>query len=115
MPRSSSLGGAFLFVCLATRSFSAGARVLVRRVLGPVCVALLSSCSLVPLGLDDSSKQTHVEMQRIADVVEDHNAAAFKELFPTAARERPPTGSRVGVLPVGRTHRPNDLEIGRNL
>ena len=67
-----------------------------RRVLGVgaalVCVALLSSCSLLPLGQGgtyfDSTKQAGAQMQRIADAVKNHDAAALKKLFSKTAREK---------------------------
>jgi len=71
--------------------------VLVRRVLGAglalVCVALLSACSLLPLGrgglhVDDSNQQADAVMQRIAVAVKNHDAAALKKLFSTTAREK---------------------------
>ena len=68
-----------------------------RRVVGAVavllCVGLLSACSLLPklppspLN-DDSKQQADVEMQRIADAVKNHDAAALKKLFSKTAREK---------------------------
>ena len=70
---------------------------LMRRVLSAgvvlVCIALLSSCSLLPPGpggafVNDPSKQADAQMQRIADAVKDHDAAALKKLFSKTAREK---------------------------
>jgi len=54
------------------------------------CVALLSSCALLPQGgiRDDSKQQSDVQMQRIADAVKEHDAAALKALFSPPAREK---------------------------
>jgi Domain of unknown function (DUF5104) len=52
------------------------------------CVALLSSCSLLPGGADDPTKQADVEMGRIADAVNHHDATALKKLFSNAARAK---------------------------
>jgi len=70
--------------------------VLKRRVLGAVvglaCVALLSSCALLPdvpsVGDDDTGQKDNVVMQHIADAVKDHDAAALKNLFSPRAREK---------------------------
>jgi hypothetical protein len=70
-----------------------------RRILGAgvalTCIALLSSCALLPVGpgvvgtnLNQSTRQADVEMQQIADAVKDHNAAALKKLFSVRAREK---------------------------
>ena len=69
---------------------------LMRRVLGGVvalvCVAALSSCSVVPLGPNgtylDPTKQADVEMGRIADAINHHDAGALKKLFSKSAREK---------------------------
>lgn len=68
---------------------------LVRRIVGAgialVCVALLSSCSLLRLPpsplYDDSKQQTDVQVQRIADAVKHHDADALKKLFSSRARD----------------------------
>ncbi|MEJ1231365.1 MAG: DUF5104 domain-containing protein [Galbitalea sp.] len=58
-----------------------------------MCVGLLSACSLLPklppspLN-DDSKQQSDAEMQRIADAVKDHDAAALKKLFSKTARQK---------------------------
>ena len=67
-----------------------------RRVVGAVaalvCVALLSSCSLLQNislpGHDDSKRQADVQMKHIADAVKDHDAAALKKLFSPGARAK---------------------------
>ena len=66
-----------------------------RRVVNAVvalgCVALLSSCSLLPIpipGNDDSKRQADFQMQHIADAVKDHDAAALKNLFSPGARAK---------------------------
>lgn len=65
-----------------------------RRVLGVgvvvACVALLSSCALLPPStiIDDSGQQAEVQMQHIADAVKHHDAAALKRLFSPVAREK---------------------------
>jgi hypothetical protein len=79
---------------------------LVRRALG-LGVRCASSFSLLPFGLDDSSKQADVEMQRIADAVKDHDAGALRKLFSTAASEnatRFDSGLKyfLSVFPTGR-------------
>jgi hypothetical protein len=69
---------------------------LMRRVVGVVvalvCVALLSSCSLLRdislPGHDDSKRQADVQMQHIADAVKNHDAAALKKLFSPRARAK---------------------------
>jgi len=53
------------------------------------CIGLLSSCSLLPGGIrDDSKQQSDVQMQHIADAVKHHDAAALKKLFSPPAREQ---------------------------
>ena len=69
---------------------------LVRRIVGAgialVCVALLSSCSLLRLPpsplYDDSKQQTDVQVQRIAEAVKHHDADALKKLFCSRAQEK---------------------------
>lgn len=69
---------------------------MIKRVLGAAvalaCVALLSSCSLLPSHpgriYDDSYKTTDMQMQHIADAVKDHDATALKMLFSKRAREK---------------------------
>ena len=69
---------------------------LVRRILGAVvvlaCVALLTSCSLLP-GIPvanpfGSSEHPDAVMQHISDAVKSHDAAALKKLFSPRAREK---------------------------
>jgi hypothetical protein len=72
------------------------ADVAMRRVVGVVmslaCVALLSSCSLLPgihtSGNDDSKQQADAQMQHIADAVKHHDAAALTKLFSPRARAK---------------------------
>ena len=67
-----------------------------RRFLGAVvalvCVAMLSSCSLLPdipgPGDDAPAQKDDVAMQHIADAVKDHDAAALKNVFSPRAREK---------------------------
>jgi Domain of unknown function (DUF5104) len=68
----------------------------VRRILGTAvalaCVALLTSCSLLP-GIPaanpfGSSEHPDAVMQHISDAVKSHDAAALKKLFSTRAREK---------------------------
>lgn len=71
----------------------------VKRILGGcvvalVCVALLSSCALLPpstavgLGVANSNQQADAEMQHIEDAVKAHDAAALKTLFSKTARAK---------------------------
>jgi hypothetical protein len=58
-----------------------------------MCAGMLSSCSLLPSSppsslYNDSKQQSDVEMQRIADAVKNHDAAALKMLFSPRAREK---------------------------
>jgi len=67
-----------------------------RRILGPpvalLCVALLSSCSLLPshgVGFRDPSEQQAAdEMKLIAAAAQNHDAAALKKLFSPRARQK---------------------------
>ncbi len=59
------------------------------------CVALLSSCSLLPglpglhgSGPDYSGQVADVQMRHIADAVNDHDVAALKKVFSQRAREK---------------------------
>jgi hypothetical protein len=69
---------------------------LMRRVVGAVvalgCVALLSSCSLLPnistSGNDDSKRQADAQMKHIADAVKHHDVAALEKLFSPGARAK---------------------------
>jgi hypothetical protein len=79
----------------ATVRYQEKADGLMRRVVGAVValgyVALLSSCSLLPIpipGNDDSKRQADVQMQQIADAVKNHDAAALKKLFSPGARAK---------------------------
>ena len=64
----------------------------VRRVLGGAaalaCAALLSACSLLPGGPDDPKTRANVEMGRIVDAVNHHDADALKKLFSKSARAK---------------------------
>jgi hypothetical protein len=67
--------------------------VFVRRILASVvglaCVALLSSCALLPPGTTgNEQQQADAAMHHIADALKDHDAAALKKLFSTTAREK---------------------------
>jgi hypothetical protein len=60
-----------------------------------VCVALLSSCSLLPprsngLTFADSTQQVNIDMKHIAAAVKSRDVAALKKLFSTTAREKAP-------------------------
>ena len=67
-----------------------------RKILGAIlalaCVALLSSCSLLPsipvTNPFDSSEQPDAVMKQIASAVKHHDAAALKKLFSSRAREK---------------------------
>lgn len=69
---------------------------MLRRMLGAAsalaCVALLSSCSLLPPSpgsfRDTDGQKAAVQMQRIVDAAKSHDAAALKKLFSPAAREK---------------------------
>jgi len=62
------------------------------RAVAVMCVALLSSCSLLPLHpgafYDDSKQQTDVKMQRIADAVKSQDEPALKKLFSQRALDK---------------------------
>ena len=54
---------------------------------GLACVALLSSCALLPPGSSgDEQQQADTQMQHIADAVKSHDSAALKKLFSPVAR-----------------------------
>jgi hypothetical protein len=61
-------------------------------VIALVCLALLSSCSLLPdiptPGNDDTDQKANVQMRRIEDAVKHHDAAALEKLFSPRAREK---------------------------
>ncbi len=66
---------------------------MMRRVLGLgvglACVALLSSCALLPPGSSgNEQQQADTQMQHIADAAKNHDAAALKALFSARAREK---------------------------
>ena len=71
---------------------------MMKRVLGALaalaCVALVSSCSLLPdiptPGNDDTGQKADVVMQDIADAVKHHDVAALKKLFSPGARVTSP-------------------------
>jgi hypothetical protein len=65
---------------------------MMKRVLGAAaalaCVALLSSCSLLPGGSDDPSTMAEVKMESIANAVDHHDATALTKLFSKSARAK---------------------------
>jgi hypothetical protein len=69
---------------------------MMKRVLGAVaalaCVALLSSCSLLPdiptPGDDDTGQKADAVMQHIADAVKHHDVAALEKVFSPGARAK---------------------------
>jgi hypothetical protein len=69
---------------------------MMKRVLAAVaalaCVALLSSCSVLPIGPNgtypDTRKQADVEMGRVADAINHHDATSLKKLFSKSARAK---------------------------
>jgi uncharacterized protein DUF5104 len=79
-----------------------------------VCLALLSSCSLLPPGsaikrttYDDPQRKSDVEMQKIADAVNSHDESALRMLFSAKARATIPDldsglANVLAVFPSGR-------------